>query len=171
MSSPAGTGGANAGGAMPTNGGAGNAGAGTGNGGGAGAAAGTGGAGAASGAKGDGGQGAGSASAGAGGAAASAGGAAFDSTFPTFIKHTIASFGSGYMTVIADIDHDGKPDVVALSSGSDGVVWFKNPAWEKHTITTAAKRASLGKTKTGGEGPRRRDAARTIDGVTIVYVM
>jgi len=139
MSSPAGAGGANAGGAMPTNGGAGNAGAGTGNGGGAGAAAGTGGAGAASGAKGDGGQGAGSASAGAGGAAAGAGGAVFDSTFPTFTKHTIASFGSGYMTVIADIDHDGKPDVVALSSGSDGVVWFKNPAWEKHTITTAAK--------------------------------
>jgi len=43
------------------------------------------------------------------------------------------------MTVIADVDHDGMPDVVALSSGADGLVWFKNPSWKKYTITTAAK--------------------------------
>jgi hypothetical protein len=65
--------------------------------------------------------------------------AAWSNTFPTFTPHTIASFSSGYMTVIADIDHDGLPDVVALSSGSDGLVWFKNPSWTKYTITTKAK--------------------------------
>jgi FG-GAP-like repeat len=66
-------------------------------------------------------------------------GAEWSSAFPTFIKHTIASFDSGYMTVIADIDHDGLPDVVALSSGSAGLVWFKNPTWTKYTVTSKAK--------------------------------
>ncbi len=75
----------------------------------------------------------------AGGAQAGAPTAQWSSTFPTFTKHTIASFNSGYMTVIADIDGDGMPDVVALSSGSDGLVWFKNPTWTKYTITTSAK--------------------------------
>ena len=81
------------------------------------------------------------AAAGAAGASAQAGApaATWSSTFPTFTKHTIASFNSGYMTVIADIDADGMPDVVALSSGSDGLVWFKNPTWTKYTITTRAK--------------------------------
>jgi len=72
-------------------------------------------------------------------AAAGAGGAQWSSTFPTFIKHTLASFSSGYTTVIADIDGDGMRDVVALSSGSDGLVWFKNPTWTRYTITTSAK--------------------------------
>ncbi|HEY4186000.1 MAG TPA: VCBS repeat-containing protein [Polyangia bacterium] len=74
-----------------------------------------------------------------GGGHGGAAGAQWSSTFPTFIKHAIASFSSGYATVIADIDHDGKPDVVALSSASAGLVWFKNPSWTKYTITSKAK--------------------------------
>lgn len=89
----------------------------------------------------DGGSGAapGGAGATAGSAGSTAGGAAWSAEFPTFIKHTIASFAGGYATAVADIDHDGKPDVVALSSGAAGLVWFKNPGWEKYTITTSAK--------------------------------
>ena len=78
---------------------------------------------------------AGTSSAGASGAPA----VQWSSTFPTFTKHTIASFSAGYAMVVVDIDHDGKEDVVALSSGSAGLVWFKNPSWTKYTITTAAK--------------------------------
>lgn len=65
--------------------------------------------------------------------------AVWSSTFPTFTKHTIASFNAGYALAVADIDHDGMQDVVALSSGAAGLVWFKNPSWTKYTITTAAK--------------------------------
>ena len=79
----------------------------------------------------------------AGAAAASAGagapGSQWSRSFPTFTEHTIANFASGYATVVADIDHDGLPDVVALSSGNAGLVWFKNPTWTKYTITTSAK--------------------------------
>ncbi len=78
--------------------------------------------------------------AGGGGAAGGSGGSAqWSATFPTFTAHTIATFNSGYATAIADIDHDGKPDVIALSSASAGLVWFKNPTWEKFTITSRAK--------------------------------
>ncbi|HET7545703.1 MAG TPA: VCBS repeat-containing protein [Polyangiaceae bacterium] len=70
---------------------------------------------------------------------AGAPGAMWSSAFPTFTKHTIASFNSGYAVVAADIDRDGLQDVVALSSGSAGLVWFKNPSWTKYTITTTAK--------------------------------
>jgi hypothetical protein len=90
---------------------------------------------------------AGTAGRGAGGAAgiagdnASAGSSgAWNSAFPTFTRRTIASFSSGYALVVADVDHDGLPDVVALSSASDGLVWFKNPSWKKYTITTRAKK-------------------------------
>jgi hypothetical protein len=40
---------------------------------------------------------------------------------------------------VVDVDHDGLPDVVALSSGADGLAWFKNPSWKKYAITTRAK--------------------------------
>jgi len=95
----------------------------------------------AAGAGGDSGNGASTAGAGQSGASGQAGsaGAPWSDTFPTFAKHAIANFNSGYMTVVADIDRDGKVDVVALSSGSDGVVWFQNPTWTKYTITTRAR--------------------------------
>lgn len=87
------------------------------------------------------------ASAGTGGSAGSAGAAGgspanpvWNGTLPTFTKHTIAAFSGGYTTLVADIDRDGLPDVVALaSSGSEGVVWFKNPSWKKYTITNSAQ--------------------------------
>jgi hypothetical protein len=64
--------------------------------------------------------------------------AVWQENFPTFTAHTIASFSSGYALVIADIDGDEKRDVVALSSASAGLVWFKNPSWDKYTVTTQA---------------------------------
>jgi hypothetical protein len=78
--------------------------------------------------------------AGPGGRGGQAGGsgAGWNSAFPTFTRHTIATFSSGYSTCVADIDQDGLPDVVALSSASAGLVWFKNPSWTKYAITTKA---------------------------------
>ncbi|HXJ21652.1 MAG TPA: VCBS repeat-containing protein [Polyangia bacterium] len=82
----------------------------------------------------------GSSGAGAGtGGAGGRTGVAWNSAFPSFTKHSIASFADGYAVAIADVDADGKPDVVALSSGSANLVWFKNPSWTKYTITSKAK--------------------------------
>jgi hypothetical protein len=37
---------------------------------------------------------------------------------PRFIEHTIATgFKGGYQVIAADMNHDGKPDLIALASG------------------------------------------------------
>src|SRR5579883_1328848 len=52
-----------------------------------------------------------------------------------FREHLIASGQSGgYQVVIADMNHDGKPDVIALASGLRELAWYENPTWQKHVI-------------------------------------
>jgi hypothetical protein len=54
-----------------------------------------------------------------------------------FEEHTIASdLTGGYQVVAYDINHDGKPDLVALASGMTDLVWFENPGWQRHVIAS-----------------------------------
>jgi len=41
-------------------------------------------------------------------------------------------FGVVYATLTADVNKDGKPDIVALNPTQ--LVWFENPTWQKHVI-------------------------------------
>jgi hypothetical protein len=41
-----------------------------------------------------------------------------------------------YAVTVADVDRDGRPDVVAVTE--DTVVWFANPSWEKHAVIKGA---------------------------------
>ncbi len=53
----------------------------------------------------------------------------------SFREHTIASdLNGGYQVVIADINYDGKPDVVAVASGMKELIWFENPGWQRHVL-------------------------------------
>jgi hypothetical protein len=52
-----------------------------------------------------------------------------------FAEHTIATgLKGGYQVVVGDLNHDGKPDLIALASGMKELVWFENPTWERHVI-------------------------------------
>jgi hypothetical protein len=52
-----------------------------------------------------------------------------------FREHLVASGQSGgYQVVIADMNHDGKPDIIALASGLRELAWYENPGWQKHVI-------------------------------------
>jgi len=63
------------------------------------------------------------------------------SDFPSFVKHTVdADFKNGYQVSVADIDRDGRLDIIALSTQPTQLFWYKNPDWEKHAITSATKR-------------------------------
>jgi hypothetical protein len=54
---------------------------------------------------------------------------------PAFLEHTIASgLKGGYQVVTADLNRDGKVDLIALASGMSDLVWFENPGWQRHTI-------------------------------------
>jgi len=57
-----------------------------------------------------------------------------------FDEHTIAvGLKGGYQVVVADINQDGKPDLVALASGMPDLVWFENPTWERHLIVSGQR--------------------------------
>jgi hypothetical protein len=58
-----------------------------------------------------------------------------------FAEHTIATgLRGGYQVVAADLNHDGKPDLIALASGMPELVWFENPGWERHVIAGGMSR-------------------------------
>jgi len=48
-----------------------------------------------------------------------------------FTEHTVATgLRRGYQVAIADLNHDGKPDLIALAQGLPELVWYENP-WPK----------------------------------------
>ncbi len=46
----------------------------------------------------------------------------------------------GYQVVVSDLNRDGKPDLIALSSGLDELVWYENPGWQKHVLARGLNR-------------------------------
>jgi len=56
-------------------------------------------------------------------------------TLPQSIERTIATdLKGGYQVVAADLNRDGKTDLIALASGMPELVWFENPGWQRHVI-------------------------------------
>ena len=52
-----------------------------------------------------------------------------------FAEHLIAAdLKGGYQVVIADLNKDGKPDIIALASGMKELYWYENPAWTRHVL-------------------------------------
>jgi hypothetical protein len=60
-----------------------------------------------------------------------------------FERHDIDSFPAGYQVAVADINADGKPDVVALSTEADRVDWYENPTWKRRPVARTAKNIDL----------------------------
>jgi hypothetical protein len=55
----------------------------------------------------------------------------------TFVAHTIATgLTGGYHVVVADLNRDGKPDIIALADGLSELVWYENPGWQRHVIVS-----------------------------------
>jgi hypothetical protein len=52
---------------------------------------------------------------------------------PRFVHQELESqFGIGYAVTTADVNRDGKADVIAINPTQ--AVWFENPTWKKHII-------------------------------------
>lgn len=71
-----------------------------------------------------------------------------------FAPHPLAgNLKGGYQVVAADVNHDGKPDLIAVEQGSPELAWYENPSWERHVIAGNLPRmVNLGAWDTDGDG-------------------
>lgn len=53
--------------------------------------------------------------------------------------HTVAQIPSGYQVAVADVNGDGRPDILALSSEESIIEWYENPSWKARPITTLTR--------------------------------
>jgi hypothetical protein len=52
-----------------------------------------------------------------------------------FREHVLESkIPGGYAVLIADLNHDGRPDVIGLTQQSTELAWYENPKWERHVL-------------------------------------
>lgn len=52
-----------------------------------------------------------------------------------FRTHVIeAEIPGGYAVLVADMNKDGRPDVVGMTSRIDELPWYENPTWERHVL-------------------------------------
>jgi hypothetical protein len=60
-----------------------------------------------------------------------------------FERHEIDAFPAGYQVAVADVNGDGKPDVIALSTDANRVDWYENPSWKRHPVARTARNIDL----------------------------
>ena len=60
-----------------------------------------------------------------------------------FQRHDIADYPSPYQVAVADLNGDGKPDVLVLSTEGNRVDWFENPNWQWHPIARTERNIDL----------------------------
>jgi hypothetical protein len=58
-----------------------------------------------------------------------------------FYAHIVATgLRGGYQVVAADLNKDGRPDLIGLGSQMTELLWYENPYWTPHVITRDAAR-------------------------------
>lgn len=58
-----------------------------------------------------------------------------------FRRHEVAQgLKGGYQVVAADMNRDGRADLIALASGMKELVWYENPSWQRHVIAEGFSR-------------------------------
>ncbi len=64
------------------------------------------------------------------------------SSFPEFKEHVInPDAGTGLAITVADLNRDGMPDIVGVSS--EDVSWYENPTWERHLIADTIRNSNV----------------------------
>ncbi len=57
---------------------------------------------------------------------------------PDFDRQLLdADFEGGYGVGFADVDGDGRPDIIAWATNPGRIAWYRNPDWDKHPVATS----------------------------------
>ncbi len=75
-----------------------------------------------------------------------------ESTPTSFLRHDIDAFPKGYQAAVADLNGDGKPDVIALSTDADRIDGYENPSWKRRPIATSPKNIDVAPADFDGDG-------------------
>jgi YVTN family beta-propeller protein len=60
---------------------------------------------------------------------------------PRFREHVLASdLTGGYQITAADVNGDGRTDLIGLATGLSELLWFENPAWTRHVLASGIER-------------------------------
>jgi hypothetical protein len=61
--------------------------------------------------------------------------AASGADLPQWREATVtASLKMGYQLVAADLNRDGRPDLIAVDERGTELAWYENPTWERHLL-------------------------------------
>lgn len=53
----------------------------------------------------------------------------------SFTPHNVTDgLQGGYQTITADLNKDGKPDIIALATRLPELAWYENPTWTRHVL-------------------------------------
>src|SRR5258708_6728853 len=76
-------------------------------------------------------------------AARPATGPASDLGPPTKFERVVIddNFPGGYQVEVADVNGDGKPDVIGVGGGT--CAWYENPSWTKRIVSTPKETPSI----------------------------
>lgn len=67
-------------------------------------------------------------------------GAEAPSTSVQFSTHLISDqLRGGYSVAIADVNHDGKLDIIPVAAGQPELAWYENPGWDRHVMINDKK--------------------------------
>jgi hypothetical protein len=69
-----------------------------------------------------------------------------------FERHEIDAFPAGYQVAVADINGDGRPDVIALSTDKNRVDWYENPTWKRRPVARVDRPIDLAVYDLDGDG-------------------
>ncbi|MGO8816840.1 MAG: FG-GAP repeat domain-containing protein [Terriglobia bacterium] len=53
--------------------------------------------------------------------------------------HEVAKIPGGYQVAVADVNGDGRVDILGLSSEKSIIEWYENPTWKPHPVTSATR--------------------------------
>jgi hypothetical protein len=59
---------------------------------------------------------------------------------PRWRAHPVSSIPSGYQVAVADVNGDGRHDILALSSEENIVAWYQNPSWRERSVTSSTEK-------------------------------